>query len=122
MVENRRHHGLRLIDQLDQVHVRGIDHALAYQRLPEPGDCAAPERLAYQDDRYFADLAGLHQGQRFHQYVESAEAAGHHDIGAGEFYEHYLAREKMPEGLADVLERINALLVRQLDVEPDAGR
>ncbi len=69
-----------------------------------------------------ARFAGLHQRQGFHQLVQRAESARHHDVGAGEFDEHHLAREKMLEGLADVLVVVADLFVRQLDVQPDAGR
>ena len=47
---------------------------------------------------------------------------GMHHVGGGEFDEHDLAREKMLESLGDILVADCRLLVRQLDVEADAGR
>ncbi len=74
-----------------------------------------------QDDGNLAGLAGLHQGQGFHQFVQGAEPSRHHHVGGGEFDEHHLAGEEMAECLADVLVGVGMLFVGQLDVEADAG-
>jgi hypothetical protein len=78
----------------------------ATRRVLEPFDHAAPEGRADQNQRNLAALAGLDQRQRFHQLVQRAETAGHHDIGAGKADEHVLAGEEVAEGLRDVLVRI----------------
>src|SRR5919202_150503 len=50
--------------------------------------------------RHLPALAGLHERQRFEQFVERAVAAGQDDVGAREFREHHLAREEMLEAQA----------------------
>ncbi len=122
MFENGSDDLFRLVDDLDQIHIVGPDHLLFQQAGLEPLHQAAPELAADEDHRHAARFAGLHQRQRFHQLVHGAETARHHDVSAGKLHEHHLAREEMVEGLADVLVRVIVLLVRQLDVQADAGR
>src|SRR5574340_691094 len=115
-------HVFRFVDHAHQVDILVGNHALAHQRGLQPVGKAFPEWRADEDDRYGRDFPRLHQGKRLEQFVQGAETAGHDDIGGSELDEHDLAREEMLEGLADVLVEIGALLVRQLDIEPDARR
>jgi hypothetical protein len=93
---------LGFVEYLDQVEVfRAI--IFSSTSVAEPVDHALPEGRVHENDRDATALAGLDQGQCLEQFVQRAEAAGHHDIGAGEAHEHVFASEKMTEGLRDVL-------------------
>src|SRR5581483_11736739 len=56
---------------------------------------------------------------RLVELVEGAESAREDDEALGRLHEHRLAGVEVAEGERDVEVRIRALLVRQLDVEPD---
>ena len=91
MVEDGRDHRVGIVDHLDQVHVFGIDHVLRHQPRTEPVEQAGPELRADQDQRDAWSLAGLDQAEGFQQFVQRAEAAGHHHIRGGDLDEHVLA-------------------------------
>ena len=72
-----------------------------------------------QHHREAADLARLHQRQRLEQLVERAEAAREDDEALRRLHEHDLARVEVLERQREVAVRVEALLVRELDVEAD---
>ena len=74
---------------------------------------------ADQDDREVPHLAGLDQRQRLVELVERAEAAGEDDEALGRLHEHRLAGVEVLERHRDVAVGVQALLVRELDVEAD---
>src|SRR3569833_1385375 len=76
----------------------------------------------HQNDGNAAGLAGLHQGQYLREFIERTEAAGQHHVGRGVFDEHDLARKEMAEVDGDILVLVGGLLLRQDDVDADAGR
>ncbi len=121
MAEDRGDNRFGLVNDLDEIEVAGVDHLLAHELVLEPVQQALPERAANQDHRDLAALAGLDQSQGFHHLVQRAEATGHHHVGRGELDEHDLARKEVAEGLRDVLIRVAALFVGQLDVQADGG-
>ena len=65
---------LRRLREPEQLAVLGVDDALVDQEIEI--DRPAPIALADEDHRDRLDLAGLHQGQGFKQFVQRAEAAG----------------------------------------------
>ena len=67
------------------------------------------------------DFVGLDQGHDLEQFIEGAEAARHDDHGAGVFEEHHLTDEEIMEVDPGIDPGVAALLVRQLDAQPDAG-
>src|SRR5689334_9321172 len=103
IIEDGIDDALRLIYELNEVHVFWRDHAFRDECRAEPVDHAAPERLVHQNDRHLARLSGLHERQRFHDFIERAEAARQYDVSRSELNEHYFAREEVVEVLADVL-------------------
>ena len=76
----------------------------------------------HQNDGHARALAGLDQGQRFQDFIERAEAAGHDHVGLGVFHEHHLAREEVLEGEDDIKIVVGVLFLRQADIKPDARR
>ena len=78
-----------------------------------------PVARAEEHDRELRDLLRLHQGQRLEQLVERAEPARQADERLRVLDEHRLAHEEVPEVHAEVDPRVEALLERQLDAEPD---
>ncbi|GAB4311818.1 MAG: hypothetical protein Kow0097_13410 [Candidatus Bipolaricaulota bacterium] len=66
------------------------------------------------------DVQGLDEDQALEQLIEGPEPAGEGDERLGVLDEHHLAHEGVPEGEEAGLVRVRFLLVRELDVEPDA--
>ena len=95
------------------------DHPVGEQLPVDPVDHLAPVVRVEEDDREVTDLAGLDQRQRLVHLVERPEAAGEDDEPLGRADEAHLARVEVVERVLDVEVRVRALLVRQLDVEPD---
>src|SRR3989338_6923896 len=51
VIEDRRHHALGLVDDLEQIDVFGTDHVLGHQPRAEPVEHPGPELGADQDQR-----------------------------------------------------------------------
>ena len=60
----------RLVDQLHQVQIFGLDQALRGHLLAHPLQQAMPERRAHQNDRNAAGLAGLYQGDDLAELIQ----------------------------------------------------
>src|SRR5437016_565581 len=69
---------LRVVGNGEQVQIAGADEgALVLHLLLHPTDQSFPVLTAKKNDWKCRDAAGLHQGQNFIEFVESAEASGH---------------------------------------------
>ncbi len=85
----------RLVDQLHQIQIFGVDQALRGHLLAHPLQQAMPERRANQNDRNAAGFARLYQGDDLAELIQSTEAAGQDDVRIRIFHERDFAREEM---------------------------
>ena len=94
--------------------------AAAEQRPRDPVEHPAPSsRVPIRTTGKSLDLARLDQRQRLEQLVERPEAARQDHERVGVLHEHDLAGEEVAELDAEVDVRVEALLLRQLDVAAD---
>ncbi len=109
----------RVVGDAQQLDVVGRDHPWSSSSSRIQRERVGPVARADEDDREVEDLPGLDQRQRLEQLVERAESAGEDDEALGRLHEHRLARVEVLERERDVAVRVEPLLVRQEDVEPD---
>ena len=119
---DQRHHVLGLAHEAQQLEIAFVDLAAREHRLPQPAHQSGPLAVAEQDHREVADRRRLDQRQRLEHLVEGAVAAGRDHERTRVAHEHDLASEEVAEAKADVEVRVEVLLVRELDVEPDRDR
>src|SRR5690554_5949724 len=70
VLEDRGDDLVGVVDDLHQVEVLGVDHALVDEAVAEPVEQALPERAVDEDHRDAAALARLDQRQHLEQLVE----------------------------------------------------
>ena len=67
------------VGQLEEVEILGRDELVGHEMVADVADEVLPEiapGFIDEDQRNEARLAGLHEGDDFHAFVEGAEAAG----------------------------------------------
>src|SRR5882762_1451359 len=75
--------------------------------------------LAEQDNGELGQRIGLHQGQRFEEFIHRPKSPGHDDEGVGVFHHHHLPHEAMLEGNGGLHIGIGLLLDKELDIAAD---
>ena len=103
---------------------RSLGEITPFVDQPLEIDDAVPIIAAEQQDRQRPHLAGLDQGQQLEHLVARAVAAGEHRHRPRPDQEVHLAQREIVKLEAQLRRDIGVgqLLVRQHDVEPDAGR
>src|SRR5690625_4330588 len=108
---------VHIVGQFDELKILGADVAVINDHLPQPIHQARPVLSAHQHDGKAGDLAGLHQGQRFEEFVECAETAGQDNKALRVFDEHDLAHEEVAEVNAHIDPVVHSLLERQFNTQ-----
>ena len=80
-----------------------------------------PEFATHENERKGTNFLALDESHGFKQFIESAETAGHDDIGARIFDQHDLAGEEVVEIEALVDVGIRSLFVRKINIESVTG-
>ena len=106
MAENNIGYFVGGVGRFKQIQIVGLDKAARQKPVGYPIGHPLPEIAADQNNRTGRNFAGLHQRQAFKQFVQRAEAAGHHHIGVGVFDEHHLAREKVAKFQRHILKLV----------------
>src|SRR5690625_466863 len=112
VVENRIDDLLRVVHDLEQIQILGIDGAFGDELVLEPIDQPFPEIMLHQNNRDASRLPGLHQRQDLRELIEGAEAAWQDHVRRGVLDEHHLAREKVTKMQGYILIRVPALFMR----------
>ena len=100
-----------------------LDHVVFEHGLAEPVDKAFPIPLSDKDDGEVHHFVGLDEGNGLREFVERAKTTRHGDITLGITHEDSLADKEIVkiDGLVGVDVRVEMLLERQGDVQPNAG-
>ena len=120
VVEDDADHFVRIVGQLDQVEIAGIDIAMPLLQLAlHPMQQSFPVFGAEQDERELRDALGLDERDDFKQLIERAKPAGHVNEAEAVFREADLARKKIVEVQRKVGVAVALLLAGQFDVQAD---